>query len=98
MPVKRRESSVEKEICDYARELGYDTMKFTSPGRRGVPDRALISPQGKVAFIEVKRPGGKLSPLQERELRKLREKNVSAEWFDNAREAIKWIDGLNPKP
>ena len=39
-------------------------LKFTSPGLRGVPDRIALMPGGKVVFVELKRPGEKLSEAQ----------------------------------
>ena len=39
-------------------------LKFVSPGKAGVPDRLILAPGGKACFVEMKRPGGKLRPLQ----------------------------------
>lgn len=41
-------------------------VKFVSPGLSGVPDRLLLIPGGRVAFAELKAPGGRLRPLQVR--------------------------------
>jgi len=38
--------------------------KFTSPGFDGMPDRLVLLPFGKFAFVEVKAPGEKPRPLQ----------------------------------
>ena len=38
--------------------------KFTSPGTAGVPDRIVLMPGGRIAFVEVKAPGEKPRPLQ----------------------------------
>ena len=40
-------------------------LKWVCPGWRGVPDRILLLPGGRVQFAELKRPkGGKVDPLQ----------------------------------
>ena len=39
-------------------------LKFVSPGLDGVPDRIVLLPGGRMAFIELKAPGKKLRPLQ----------------------------------
>ena len=40
-------------------------LKWVCPGWRGVPDRILLFPGGRVYFVELKRPkGGKVDPLQ----------------------------------
>ena len=38
--------------------------KWVSPGFDGVPDRIVLLPHGKFAFVEVKAPGEKPRPLQ----------------------------------
>lgn len=46
-------------------KLGGRCLKFVCPGWRGVPDRILLFPGGRVQFAELKRPkGGKVEPLQ----------------------------------
>ena len=40
-------------------------LKWVCPGWRGVPDRILLLPGGRVQFVELKRPkGSKVDPLQ----------------------------------
>lgn len=89
-----RESLVEKRLVTAAKRAGWSAYKFTSPAHRGVPDRLFIHSSGVVAFIEVKRPGGKLTVLQDREIRKLRAHGQNAEWFDDADKAMGWLNGL----
>lgn len=46
-------------------KLGGLCLKWVCPGWRGVPDRILLLPGGRVQFAETKRPkGGKVEPLQ----------------------------------
>ena len=47
-------------------------MKFISPGWSGAPDRLCLFPGGKASFVEVKAPGEKPRPLQERRAEQLR--------------------------
>ena len=68
-----RENKVEKYLDDEVKKLGGITRKWVSPGRDGVPDRIVIV-AGVVTFVEVKTTGdGKLSTVQEREHRRLRD-------------------------
>ena len=46
-------------------ELGCLPLKFISPGMAGVPDRIVLIPGGHVVFVEIKRPGEVLRPLQQ---------------------------------
>lgn len=64
------ERDVERYLIKECEKRGWLCWKFVSPGRRGVPDRIVIRPGG-VAFVEVKRKGGRISPLQIRRIEEL---------------------------
>jgi hypothetical protein len=53
------------------KDMGGIAFKFTTPGINGVPDRLVLLPHGKIAFIELKAPGRKMRPLQVRRKRQL---------------------------
>ncbi len=60
---------LEKDVERYLREqvkkkLRGMALKFVSPGLSGVPDRVVLLPGGRVAFVETKAPGKKLRALQ----------------------------------
>ena len=61
-----REKTVEGKLTNAVRMMDGIAFKFVSPGFDGVPDRLVLLPQGKMAFIELKAPGKKLRPLQVR--------------------------------
>ena len=65
------EKTIEKAVCDYAKQKGMEVYKFTSPARVGVPDRLFLAPHQHAFFIEFKRPGGKPTAVQEREAKKI---------------------------
>ena len=60
-----REKTIEKKLVQAVKAVGGIAPKFTSPGFDGMPDRLVLLPHGKIAFIEVKRHGEKPRPLQE---------------------------------
>lgn len=80
MPAK--ESTIERNICEYAKKNGCLVFKFTSPGHRGVPDRMIIK-DGQVLFLEVKREGQYPTLLQMKCIYQLREQGIDAEWTDS---------------
>ena len=61
-----RERVVEKALTKEVRKRGGIAFKFISPGMDGVPDRLVLMKDGRIAFVELKSPGKKLRPLQEK--------------------------------
>ncbi len=66
------EKQLEERLKIKVERLGGLCFKWTSPGRRGVPDRICILPAGRTIFVEMKAPDGKLGPLQRKRLEELR--------------------------
>ncbi len=59
-----REKQIEQKLRLAVKKAGGIAPKFTSPGFDGVPDRIVLLPGGRMAFVEVKAPGEKPCPLQ----------------------------------
>jgi len=59
-----REKDIERMLVDTIKSHGGICWKFTSPGTAGVPDRIILMPHGRIAFVEVKTTGEKPRPLQ----------------------------------
>ncbi len=59
-----REREIEGKLRDAVKAMGGVCWKFTSPGTAGVPDRIILMPKGRMAFVEVKAPGEKPRALQ----------------------------------
>ena len=58
------ESKIEKKLKIEVERIGGLSLKFTSPGMAGLPDRLVLLPGGIIAFVELKATGKKLKPLQ----------------------------------
>lgn len=61
-----QEKTIERRLVHEAKKRGGLALKFVSPGTDGVPDRIVLLPRGKLAFVELKAPGKTLRPLQVR--------------------------------
>lgn len=59
-----REKIIEQKLCTAVKKHGGICPKFVSPGFDGMPDRLLLLPHGRFAFVEVKAPNQKPRPLQ----------------------------------
>lgn len=59
-----RESTLERRLVREVERIGGRAPKWVSPGNRGVPDRIVILPGGRTIFVEMKKPGESLEPLQ----------------------------------
>ena len=52
-----REKTIEQKLAAAVKKLGGLSPKFVSPGFDGMPDRIVLFPDGRFAFVEVKAPG-----------------------------------------
>ena len=68
-----RERDIEGKLAKVVRQLGGMCPKLVCPGFDGMPDRLVLLPGGSIAFVEVKAPGRKPRPLQEKRHKQLRE-------------------------
>ena len=67
-----REKNIESRLVRAVRSMGGLAPKWVSPGLDGVPDRIILLPGGRMAFAELKAPGKKPRPLQEKRIGQLR--------------------------
>ncbi|ACT56601.1 VRR-NUC domain-containing protein [Liberibacter phage FP2] len=88
------EKDVEKRLVTGAKKLDCWVRKASFVGRRGCPDRLIITPNGGLWWIEVKKPTGRLSHQQMSEIEELRRRGqrvkvlVSMEEVDNFLEEL----------
>ena len=59
------EKEIEKYFVKRVTQLGGKAYKFRSVTQAGVADRIACMPNGEAWFVELKKPGGRLSALQE---------------------------------
>lgn len=78
-----RESLIERKLVTEVKKRGGLAVKFVSPGLDGVPDRLVLFPGGKLAFVELKATGKTMRPLQEKRARQLTALGVQVYCVDN---------------
>lgn len=67
-----REKVIEQRLVKAVRAENGMCPKLISPGTDGMPDRMVLLPEGRISFVEVKAPGQKPRPNQERRHEQLR--------------------------
>tara|TARA_R100000655_G_scaffold57705_1_gene96083 strand:- start:7984 stop:8241 length:258 start_codon:yes stop_codon:yes gene_type:complete len=60
---------------------GYYVIKLTTTNKNGIPDLIAIPPNSDVLFVEVKKPKGKLSKLQEYRIKELKKYGIKTEVY-----------------
>lgn len=68
-----KEKIIEHKFLMEVKKIGGLALKFVSPGFDEVPDRIVLLSGGKIGFVEVKGPGGKLRPLHQARHNRLRQ-------------------------
>ena len=59
-----REKAIEQKLVQAVKNRSGIAPKFISPGLDGMPDRLVLLPEGRIAFVEIKAPGRPPRPLQ----------------------------------
>lgn len=85
-----REKDIEKKLVAVVKKMGGMAVKFVSPGFDGMPDRLVLLPNGKIAFVELKAPGKKPRALQLRRIKQLRKLGFACYVIDE----VKQIGGV----
>jgi len=88
------EKKMECKLKSAVKNMGGIAFKFTAPGINGVPDRLVLLPHGKIAFIELKAPGRKMRPLQVRRKRQLERLGFLVYCIDSAEQIGGVLDAI----
>lgn len=88
-----READIERKVKAWCEVNGYLFIKMSALSARGFPDRMILK-DGKVMFLELKKPGEKPRPAQQEWLSKLQRLGFNAIWADDYDLAIAGIDIL----
>ena len=91
---------LERDVEAYFRKAvtarGGVAFKFVSPSHRGVSDR-IVCLQGQTWFVELKRPGGRLSPLQRVFAAEMERLGQRYACLSSREEIDQWLNGLTTR-
>lgn len=77
-----REQQIQARKIKELEEDGYYVIKLVSTNKNGIPDLLAIPKNSDVLFVEIKRPGGKLSKLQEYRHKQLKSHGIKVEVYN----------------
>ena len=82
------EAKLQKKIIDKLTKKGWYVLNLIKTNKNGIPDLLALK-DGKAYFIEVKRPEGKLAPLQEFRIKELKSFGCKAVVWTDYKEEFK---------
>lgn len=91
------EKNIERHLVDGVKKLGGLCLKFVSPSTPGVPDRIIITKNGKVIFVELKSEKGRLAKLQEYIIKQMMQRGTDVrviKGMDAVKELLEEIGGM----
>ena len=71
-----RESAIEARLVREVKKRGGLCYKFVSPNNPGVPDRIVITPEGRTIYVELKTEIGRLAKIQQWQIEEMRKRGV----------------------
>lgn len=88
------EKEIEQKLVKAVKQRDGFCIKFISVGFNGIPDRLVLLPKGRMAFIELKAPGKKPRALQIRRIKQLSALGFACYVVDNIDEIGGVIDEI----
>lgn len=92
------ESVIQRRMIEKLEKLGCLVIKIIRANKSGIPDLLVLVPGGKAIFIEVKKPGGKPSKLQEYYIAQLRLLGFTAFWSNSVEDVVTTVSASLPDP
>ena len=89
-----KESVIESVLVRETRRCGGVALKMVCPGMAGIPDRLVLGPGGRIAFVELKAPGKRPTLLQSYRIEQLRALGFRAEVVDSTEVARRIARGV----
>jgi Holliday junction resolvase len=89
-----KEREIEHKLVQAVKKKGGFAVKFVSPGYDGMPDRLVLFPGGRMAFVEVKATGCNSRPLQIQRHEDLRRLGFTVYVLDDERQIQQILDEM----
>jgi len=87
------EKKLQQKILQFCRKNNILAVKVDSTSTTGWPDLTVIAPGGRVLFVELKTPTGRLSPMQKAIGQELNQKGAEYHVIRSVEAFIELFDG-----
>jgi len=91
------ESQIETRMARMVKERGGLCYKFTSPNNPGVPDRIVITPDGRTVYVELKTIIGRLARIQEWQISEMRKRGADVRVLKGWEDVKSFVEEVMPK-
>lgn len=88
------EKNIEQKLRKAVKTKGGMALKFVSPNMNGVPDRIVLMPKGKIAFVELKAPKQRMRNLQIKRKKQIEELGFKVYCIDSEEQIGGFIDEI----
>lgn len=88
------EKEIESRLSKSVKSVGGIALKFVSPGFAGMPDRLVLLPDEKIAFVELKTNGKKPRALQLARHKMLKRLGFKVYVIDDVKQIGEMIDEI----
>ncbi len=91
-----KESTIEARLVKLVRSRGGLCYKFVSPGNPGVPDRIVITPDGRTIYVELKTEVGRLAAIQKFQHDEMRKRGAEVRTLKGMDEVRAFVEEVLP--
>jgi hypothetical protein len=91
------EAQIERKMARMVRDRGGLSYKFVSPSNPGVPDRIVITPDGRTIYIELKTEIGRLAKIQAWQIEEMRKRGADVRVLKGWENVKAFVEEVMPK-
>lgn len=91
-----KESAIEARLVREVKKRGGLCYKFISPDNAGVPDRIVITPDGRTIYVELKTLIGRLAKIQRWQLEELRKRGADVRVLYGMDQVMAFVEEVMP--
>ncbi len=92
-----KESTIEARLVREVKKRGGLCYKFVSPDNAGVPDRIVITPDGRTIYVELKTLIGRLAKIQKWQLAEIRKRGAEVRVLYGMDQVLAFVEEVMPK-